>query len=66
MSFLPQWCCPGDLFGSQIAETTGGFELQINCKPFGICDPNKHRARNHGSLKLDSIYLNIFFLPAIK
>ena len=66
MSFLLQWFRAGDLFGSQIGETTERFELQINYKPLGIFDSNKHRARNHGSLKLDSIYLNVFFYPAIK
>ena len=55
-----------DLFGSQIPETTGGFQLQISCKSLGICDPNKYRARNCRILKLDSKskYLN-FFYPSI-
>ena len=29
-SFKPRWCRARDLFGSQIAVATGGFELQIS------------------------------------
>ena len=55
-SFKLQWCRARDLFRSQIAVTTGGFELRISgihsrcmqeiCSSnppviTGICDPNK-------------------------